>query len=278
MSDVQTTDVSKSELYWFHIDETNASVKDGEFFIVGGLVLTGEQIIKADLVMEFIRNRFGFRPTDPFKFHTRSRPPQVSPDDFIRAKEFAISILEPLGITMIAYVILHDITKNKSKDEVMTMAFNALLAHYDGRFLPHHQSKGVVCIDRVEDQFGFKYLQSKHQSGVVYESGHEQQLDRIMHYSMTSDGASNLSSLVDIALGAFRYCVNLSSDPKKDEKAAKASSMLKPLSRALWSVPVDDKRRITGYGYLPHPSGEIRVASYREKYEVLAQDLQRWSS
>lgn len=81
MSDVQTTDVSKSELYWFHIDETNASVKDGEFFIVGGLVLTGEQIIKADLVWSSSETVLAFDPLTLSSFipdHVRRKSAQMT--------------------------------------------------------------------------------------------------------------------------------------------------------------------------------------------------------
>ena len=278
MSPDSITTPGESELYWFHIDETNTTVSEGEFLIVGGLVLNGEQIMKADLAIDFIRKHFGYKPTDQFKFHTRSRPEHVSKEDFTKAKELAISMLEPLGIRMIVYVVLHDITKNKSQAEVMSMAFNSLLAHFDMRFLELHKSKGVVCIDRVDEQFGFKYMQDKHQAGVEFVDGREQQLERIMHYSMTTDGASHLSSLVDIALGAFRYCVNLSNHPQKIDKLEIANKMLQPLSKALWSGEIDGRRLITGYGYLPHPRGGIKVDSYREKYETLAEDLQQWSS
>jgi hypothetical protein len=278
MSDLQTPAGSKPELYWFHIDETNTTVKDGEFFIVGGLVLNGQQIMQADLAIDAIRKIYGFQPTDPFKFTTHSKPQHVSRENFALAKEAAICLLEPLGIKMIVYVVLHDIAKNKSTHEATSMALNSLLAHFDLRFLEQHNSKGVVCIDRLDDKFAFKYLQDKHQGGVVFVDGHEQELERIMHYSMTSDGASHLSSLVDIALGAFRYCVNLSNKPDKVEKIEVANRMLRPLSKALWSTVIDGKRVITGYGYLPHPRGGIKVDSYREKYVTLAQDLQGWSS
>ncbi len=278
MSEIATPSAPNPELFWFHVDETNVSVKDGEFLIVGGLVLTGTQIMNVDLAIDFIRKHYGFNQSDAFKFNTKSRPSQVSIEDFARAKELAISLLEPLGIRMIVYVVLHDIAKSKTQEEVMSMAFNSLFAHFDMRFLDAHQSKGVVCIDRLSDQFAFKYLQDKHQAGVTFAGGREQQLERIMHYSVTTDGASHISSLVDIALGAFRYCVNLSNSPQKDEKLEIANRMLRPLSQALWSGEKDGQRVITGFGYLPHPRGGIRVDAYRLKYETLAQDLQRWSA
>lgn len=278
MSDDLNVPVPSPELYWFHVDETNLSVNDGEFLIVGGLVLTGQQIMQVDLAIDFIRKHYGFKPSDAFKFNTKSRPPQVSIEDFARAKELAISLLQPLGIKMIVYVVLHEIAKRNNQEQVMSMAFNSLFAHFDMRFLDAHMSKGVVCIDRMSDHFAFKYLQDKHQAGVTFAGGREQQLERIMHYSMTTDGASHISSLVDISLGAFRYCVNLSNSPQKDEKLELANRMLRPLSKALWSSEKDGQRVITGFGYLPHPRGLIRVDAYRAKYETLAQDLQRWST
>jgi len=269
---------SKPELYWFHVDETNTTVRNGEFLIVGGLVLTGQQIMSVDLAIDSIRNHYGYKPTDQFKFNTKSRPSQVSIEDFVKAKEGAISLLEPLGIRMIVYVVLHDITKNKTKEQVMSMAFNSLFAHFDMRFLDFHRSKGVVCIDRLDDRFTFKYLQDKHQAGIAFVGGREQQLERIMHYSVTTDGASHISSLVDIALGAFRYCVNLSNSPQKIDKLELANKMLRPLGKALWSGEQDGRRLVTGFGYLPHPRGGIRVEDYRQKYETLAADLQQWSA
>ena len=179
---------------------------------------------------------------------------------------------------MIVYVVLHDIAKNKPQEEVMSMAYNSLFAHFDSKFLVAHNSKGVVCIDRGKDQFVFSYLQDKHQQGVTYVDGNAHQLERIMHYSVTTDGASHLSSLVDIALGGFRFCVNLSKQPNKEVKQALANSLLKPLSKALWSGDYNGQRQVTGFGYLPHPRGEIRIESYKEKYKTLAEDLQRWSS
>lgn len=266
------------ELYWFHVDETNATGKEADFLIVGGLILNGKQIMDADLAIDVIRKHFGYLPTDQFKFNTKSRPPQVTPENFRKAKETAISLLEPLGIRMVVYVVLHEIAKNKDPEEMMAMAYNSLFAHFNSKFLESMNTKGVVCIDRGKDQFVFRYLQDKHQGGIRYADGFEKDLERIMHYSVTTDGASHISSLVDIALGAFRYCVNLSNSPEKDQKLEIANSLLRPLSKALWSNDSDGKRVVTGYGYLPHPRFEIRVPAYREKYQTLAEDLQRWSN
>ncbi len=271
-------ELQSPELYWFHIDETNATGKEADFLIVGGLILNGKQIMDADLAIDVIRKHFGYEPTDQFKFNTKSRPPQVTPENFRKAKETAISLLEPLGIRMVVYVVLHEIAKNKDAEEMMAMAYNSLFDHFDSKFLESMNTKGVVCIDRGKDQFVFKYLQEKHQGGIRYVDGYERHLDRIMHYSVTTDGASHISSLVDIALGAFRYCVNLSNSPDKEQRLEIANSLLRPLSKALWSNDANGKRLITGYGFLPHPRGGIRVESYRLKYETLAEDLQRWST
>lgn len=270
--------VNDPELYWFHVDETNITGSDADFLIVGGLVLNAKQIIDADLAIDVIRRHYGYTPTDRFKFNTKSRPKQVSQEDFMKAKEATISLLEPLGIRMIVYVVLHDIAKNKPLEETMAMAYNTLFAHFDLRFLQTHSSKGVVCIDRGKDQFVFPYLQDKHQAGIKMFDGREVTLDRIMHYSVTTDGASHISSLVDIALGAFRYCVNLSNSPIKDQKLEIANKLLRPLSKALWHREVNGERLVVGYGYLPYPRQGVRVPSYKMKYETLAEDLTKWSS
>lgn len=266
------------DFYWFHIDETNLSANEGDFLIVGGLAMTTAQMMRADHEIQSIRNKYGFGPSDKFKFASRSCPAQVSKDDFRKAKEEAISLLEPLGIRLMLYVVLHEIAANKPQAEFLSMAYNSLFAHFDLRFLNTHKSKGVVCVDRIHDSFIFDFLKSKHQNGLSMHDGRSVPLDRIMHYSVSTDGASNISSLVDISIGAFRYCVNLSKSPEKDSKSEMAIQMLGPLSKALWHKVENEKRVVAGYGYLAYPRNEVRVEAFRQKYHTLAEDLTKWTN
>jgi hypothetical protein len=76
------------------------------------------------------------------------------------------------------------------------------------RYLAEKASFGVACVDRLDPKFGYSYLRRRFQEPLDLPDGRTPRLERIIHLSMSCDGASHASSLVDIALGGFRYCVN----------------------------------------------------------------------
>ncbi|MHB0929282.1 MAG: hypothetical protein ACYC3W_10375 [Candidatus Nanopelagicales bacterium] len=261
-------------VYWFHLDETNNTSADGPFFIFGGLIATPSQAVAVHDAIAEIRTRYGYQQGDQFKFHTRSRPDHVSQTDFVAAKQAAVALLEQLDVKMIVYVVLHDIAKG-SVEENSEKALNALLSHFEFHFLPEFGARGTVTIDRVDDRFGYPYLRTKFQHGISLPDGRKAPLANIVHYSFSGDGLSHFSSLVDISLGAFRYCVNASFGKGKEDLA---KELIQPLSRALWSKSTeDDDRQIGGYGFLQYPK-EIRVQQYREQYEILTTKLTEWTS
>lgn len=266
--------VPNPPVYWFHLDETNNTSADGPFFIFGGLIATPIQAIAVHDAIAEIRGRYGYQQGDPFKFQTRSRPAHVSQEDFVAAKQAAVALLEELGVTMIVYVVLHDIATG-SVEENSEKALNALLSHFEFRFLPEFSARGTVTIDRVDDKFGYPYLRTKFQHGISLPDGRKAALPSIVHYSFSGDGLSHMSSLVDISLGAFRYCVNTTFG-KGNEAVAK--EMIRPLSRALWCKSKDDdERQIGGYGFLQYPK-EIKVERYRKQYDTLTAKLTEWTS
>lgn len=61
------------------------------------------------------------------------------------------------------------------------------------------------CIDRLPEKFGYPYLRKKFQDGVELPGQSQRKLNRVVHYSMSCDQASHISSVVDICLGGIRY-------------------------------------------------------------------------
>ena len=262
-------------MYLFFTDETNVDPHQGKFFIYGGLILTPEQLGQAHGAVEEVRRRYGYLDTDSFKFQTASRPKQLTVEEFTAAKAEVVAAANRLGIRMIIYVVLHDIAKNQPTETNIEWALNSVLADFDMRFLSDHNSYGTVCIDRLPEKFSYDYLKSKFQGGVTLPDGRNPRLSRIVHYSVSSDGASHVSSLVDIALGGVRYCVNAAGGIGK-EPIAKA--MFPNLAQMLWhKTTAEGTRQVGGYGFIQYPKN-IKVPQYATMYQELATTLGEWGS
>lgn len=100
--------------------------------------------------------------------------------------------------------------------------------------------------------------------------------DRIRLFGMTNDNASSLSSASDIALGAFRYCLNTAAGEGREDVARQ---MFPDLATIMWGqLDAQGDPKISGRGFNPYPLlGNIRVDSYRERYKALSDALDRYS-
>lgn len=262
-------------MHTLFLDETNLSPNEGAFFIYGGLVLTPEQMITAHDAIDNIRHKYGYLPGDSFKFQTNARPHQLSIEQCRAAKREAIQAARDVGAQLIIYVVLHNIAKSQTTETNIEWALNSMLAHFDMRFLAEYQSHGAVCLDRLPDQFAYGYLASKFQHGVELPDGRQETLSRIIHYSVSSDGASHISSLVDIALGGMRYCVNAAGGIGKEDVAR---DILPPLAEMMWhKLQNDGVRQVGSYGFLQYPK-VIKVQSYQAEYDSLVRTLTEWGS
>lgn len=252
-------------------DETNVTDKEGDFFIYGGLAMTPEAAAKLHAAVEQIRQKYGFRDGDQFKFQTKSRPAQVSIEDFAKAKAEANQAILEHGAIVVIYVVLHQLARNQTVETMTEWALNSLLYHFDSNFLSEKNDVGTVCIDRLDPGQAYAYMKDKFANGVTFApSGAKVKLRRVIHYSMSSDGASHLSSLTDIALGSVRYAVNFATGQGKEEVAR---NVLQPVAEAMWhKVKPNGEHQVGGYGFIQYPQN-IRVHGYRERYESLAKRL-----
>ncbi|MGW6896276.1 hypothetical protein [Streptomyces sp. NBC_00624] len=262
-------------MHWLFADETNVTPEQGTFFIYGGLVATSDQIVKCHNAIQEIRSDFGFIDTDQFKFHTRSRPKQIPLVRWNEAKGEALKAGHRAGVKMLAYVVHHGIAKGADANGTVQFALNTLISHFDLRYLSQcDDGYGAVCIDRIDEEFGYRHLRDRFQKPLLLPDGREVALERVVHYSMTCDGASHMSSLVDLAVGGFRYCVNSAMGAGKEEVAEK---IMRPIADMMWGVQRGDKFQIGDYGLIKRPV-VVRSDAYRADYDELTRLLGEYSN
>ena len=256
-------------MHWFVADETNKDSSQGEFFIYGGLVFTEEQIPLVHAAVDAIRLKYGYQPGDDFKFHTRARPSQVTIDSARLAKQELVEALKAIGVRMIVYVVLHDIATNRTEVERMNYALDTVSWAYH-RLLDMERTDGVMLIDRDDDQHN--HLAHLFQHGIAVGGKQVSVRDRIRFFGQTSNNASHLSSAVDVALGAFRYCANAAGGVGSDEVAR---AIFSPLSELLWGVGTDPKQ-VGGHGFIARPI-EVHAPAFDVRYTQLRTALTTYS-
>ncbi|WP_407559293.1 hypothetical protein [Mycobacterium paraintracellulare] len=259
-------------MYWLHTDETNTELSQSKFFIYGGLIATPDQMKDAHERVVNIRSKYGFAHTDEFKFNTRSRPEHIAFADWTAAKSEAIQAVGDVGIRMLVYLVNHGVAKGKTEEDKLTWAMNALFAHFGLRFLSQMDSHGAISIDRLPPSYSHSHLESLFINGVTVGS-REVKIPRVIHYSVTSVGASHINSLVDITLGAFRFCVNVASE--SGGNADKAAEIMSSICKIMWSkANGEDQGRIRDYGLILYPK-EVRAPQIKAEYDALVTNLNK---
>lgn len=258
-------------MHWFLVDETNREYAADHFFIVGGLVYTEPQIELVDAAVREVRAAHGYRAGDSLKFDTNGRPDHITPEVHRQAKQDLIQRLRDIGVRMIVYVILHDICKDQAYDVKMNYALNTLVYAYDD-MLFRESATGVMLIDRDNDRYN--HLEHLFQHGLDFEGREVPVTARIRLFGMTNDNASHLSSATDVALGAFRYCVNAAGGWGRNDVAR---AMFPPLADMMWDFKNEkDVKQVRGYGYHPRPQ-TVKAYRYKELYTALGTALVTYS-
>lgn len=253
-------------MYLFLGDETNRTRSaQSRFFIYGGLIVSGDKVEELDKRIETIRREVPLRATDPLKFDTRARPEGIEISDYTAAKSAVIDACVETGVQFVAYMILHDIAKSATGSELLRFAMNTVFYVFDGKFLREHDDIGMCIVDRFDGDH--ELLREKHQRGFYMDERDKWvPFDRIKLFAATCDGASHLSSAVDIVLGAFRYCVN---EPEKTEVPLQ---LLPRVAGMMYHRRIEDVRHVRDYGLITRPA-EIAHPPYREEYDTTIQRL-----
>ncbi len=255
---------------YFFIDETNNTESHGEFFIVGGLILDDVQMVELSRRISVIREKYGYLPEHSLKFDTNSKPDHLGTEEFIEVKREIIAEMIDVGVRMIVYAILNKIVDEENREKY---ALHALLHQFDSKYLVTVQDYGVVYVDRFGQNKVFDILKSIFSQGVDTPSGVKKMPERIVHYSVTADKLSHLNSLLDIALGAFRVCVNSFSTGRNST----AEIIMPQVSKLIWHEHQGDLRVFADFGFMLYPK-QIKSDSFRQRGIDLRQKLSEWSA
>ena len=251
-------------MYLMVTDETNRLPKpDVDFFIYGRLFFPIELLGPLDDEVRKIRNEAGYKPDDHFKFDTNARPIHVSLDKCTEAKRRIVKFCLHNGCKFIAYVILHDIAKNKNQKETVMWAADHVIGRFN-KYLFHNNEIGICVVDSLPVDGQFQFLSEKFTNGLKLEGGKNVALDRIKMFAATCLNASHANSAMDIVLGSFRYCVN---NPQNIEAARE---MMVNVLKMMWHVREGDTFHIAGKGLITRPKIEnVQVEAYKDKYREL---------
>lgn len=249
-------------------DETNRQPsRDVKFFVYGGLVLTTEALSTLHDEIEDIRRTAGYRTGDELKFDTRSRPEYVTIEAATEAKRQVIERARQAGCVFIVHIILHDIIRNQDPDQQVQWAADYVIGSYN-QYLSEENEDGICVVDNLPNRAEFRYLSEKFANGLTLDTGTYVSLDRIKLFASTCIGASHANSVMDIVLGAFRYCIN---NPRNPEAARE---MFGSVARMMWGRRVGNTIQVRGRGLILRPEIEsIHVEQYRREYEELIEHL-----
>ena len=245
-------------------DETNQQPSErARFFIYGGVFFPAAAIPDLHEVVRDARAEAGYQRADEFKFDTRSRPEQVTRQQHTAAKRRALEGCAELDVRFIAYLVLHDIARNRSLEQLVRFGVNTVLSTFQ-KFLAHEGESGICLVDRLPYRHGHQSLGEIFQHGLQMPNNRRHVLNRVLLLGETTQQESFLGSIVDIVLGSFRYCVN----ERQNERVTRA--MLPPVVQMMWSRRSNDTVYVREYGLLFRPR-TVSVPAYEQEYDELTQ-------
>ncbi len=256
-------------MYLLYCDETNMEERSGDFLLYAGISIPPDTAQRLSEDIERARKRLKVAPDFHLKFNPG--PPNLSHSEFIALKEEIIGKAAEHGVRLFAYVVLHDIAKNKGADEARRNGINTVLYHFDC-YLNRKKDQGIVLLDRFNDK-GNKidgHTREKFSIGLLgLPYSKEKRLGNILGLHYSTIGQSQFCSLVDIIVGSLRFAINAHCR-NQTEHHATAGALLELLSplffREEQGWAASDKVSELGFSFSPK---SIRNASYRGRYESL---------
>lgn len=249
-------------------DEADADQAQGKkFFVYGAVFIPTNTIAALHAEIEKTRSAAGFAETDSLKSASRSRPKHISADAHRELKAGVMKAALEIGnVKFCAQVTLHELARNQKHDDLVLFGANTILGKFNS-FLEENRSFGYSLLDRIPVEHPYRYLRDKFQVGLTFPDGKSVRLKRILGVAHTVDGSSNMCSVADILLGAFRYCVN---EPE-NEDAGRA--MFPTLMKMMWSREQAGNTVVNERGLVFRPAN-VREDKHRAEYDALQARLQ----
>jgi hypothetical protein len=233
--------------YLLLTDETNITPTiSGQFFIYGGLILPVSRLKSLSQEIENIRRQYRLADEAELKFDTNSRPRHITPAQHRDIKNAVIDVCVRSEARFVAYVVLHELARSRSRDNLVYWGVNSVLCAFE-RFLQPTDSSGICILDRVPSQSNFQFLKEKFQNGLQFPSGQFIKLQHVEAYAYSCIGASHASSATDIVLGAFRFCVN------ERIRMQVVQGILPRIAGMMWHKSEGGRITVREYGLLIRP-------------------------
>jgi hypothetical protein len=267
-------------------DESDSQPSEyGEYFVYGAIAVPVDSVPRLHEEIKRIRDKYGYKKEEAFKFDTRSKPGSSREDffksqqDHKQAKDELFDVLDKLNCTFFGYLFPHNIAElskarkfslfGKSKDankEVhdrnVIYAMNTILLQYQ-KFLVEKEDWGLVMVDQPPLSTPGQqkqYFENKFIDGLSDITGQQKNsLDRIKIYGITFTKASYLLSAVDIATGTLRYLVN------KESPSPDTRKMCCNILAVAWKKRKDNTIDIFGYGLRILPDNTKTIYAQQKK-------------
>jgi hypothetical protein len=260
-------------MYAMFGDEVLAEESAGRnFFIYGGVFIDVDELPAIHEKIERLRRDAGFGAGDSLKFSAKGRPGALSPEEHRDIKSAVIALAEEYGVTFCAYLVLQAIAKVQQTDNIVHWGCNTLLARYN-QFLLERDDHGVGVLDRFSGNAhnAFNYAKVKFQRGLTFGRNPDTRLDRVLGIGFTCDGAAHMSSVADIVLGAFGYCIS------EGINTEAAQTMFPALVRLMWKRTRNGQTTAIESGFNLRPkTEEMKSLRYKEMYVELMERLNRY--
>lgn len=249
-----------------YADESNLEERSGDFLIYGGLTVPGANASELSSEIESIRADLGVPRDFVVKFNPG--PENLDHEGFKELKQRVLSAAADHGCELLLYLVLHDLAKDGQ--EARRFGVNTLAYHFDC-VLKREGDCGVMLIDRFTDRQIDGILRERFLEGVKgLPYSEEYRLEQIVGLHYSAVGQSHYTSIIDVAVGSFRFAVNAFTRDNRQllGSAATLLAVLAPLARR---TPAGKVSNLS----LHFSPTRVLNAAYRARYEGLASFLKK---
>lgn len=248
-------------MYLLYCDESNLERRQGDFFVYGGISVPDLTALSLSKEIDAIRASFKVDPQYLLKFNPG--PEGMDHNQFIALKQQVIECSVKHGVQMFTSLILHDVAT--SPDDARINEINRVCYNFDC-YLSNRRSHGLVLIDRFDDGTVNDHLIEKFSVGVVgLPFTPVKRLANIVGFHYSNIGQSNYTSIVDVAIGSLRYCIN--GFTRGDSRAVSTAGKVLPILSPLFHRH-DGRQSVSDLGMCFSPK-DVRTPKYKLMYDNL---------
>lgn len=255
-------------MFLMFADEADREQDRGQkFFVYGAIFIDSARARDLHSAVAEVRVHAGYTAGDSLKFADNTRPAAVDRDAHRAAKARVMELAIEHGVQFCAYAMLHEVARNKTHEELVQWGANTLLGKFNEYCSVTPDGHGLVFFDRMPIAHEHRYLREKFTVGLTFPNGRSRRLDRVVGLASTCDGTSHFSSVADIILGSFRYCVN---EPERD---IAGRAMFPNIVRLMWKRSRDGRQYVRKVGLVLRPQ-EVLAPQHQAEYDALINRLQ----